>query len=129
MHNNTVQSTTPVLAVVSIQLRRSKHVESFRNYRQLQTALTRFLSWINHRTPLIMPDYKFKMSCSLLMAEDLTNSLERGWFVHIFLIGNKQLMDKIYSHCIYLPAYLKLMNVDTIGRLNVHDNNLIITQN
>ena len=36
-----------------------------------------------------MPDYKFKMSCSLLMAEDLTNSLERGWFVHIFLIGNK----------------------------------------
>ena len=34
-------------------------------------------------------------------------------------------MDKVYSHYIYLLAYLKLMNVDTTGRLNVHDNNLI----
>ena len=46
-------------------------------------------------------------------------------FVHIFLVDNKQLMDKIYSHYIYLPAYLKLMNVETTGRPNVHDTNLI----
>ena len=31
-------------------------------------------------------------------------------------------MEKVYSHYIFLPAYLKLMNVDTTGR---HDNNLI----
>ena len=35
-------------------------------------------------------------------------------------------MDKVYSHYIYLPAYLKLMNDDTTGRPNVHVNNLII---
>ena len=34
-------------------------------------------------------------------------------------------MDKVYSHYIHLPAYLKLMNVDTTERPNVHDNNLI----
>ena len=28
-------------------------------------------------------------------------------------------------HCIYLPAYLKLINIDTTRRPNVHDNNLI----
>ena len=39
-------------------------------------------------------------------------------------------MDRVYSHCICLPAYLKLMNVDTTdpettGRPNVRDNNFI----
>ena len=34
-------------------------------------------------------------------------------------------MDKVYSHNIYLPAYLKVMNVDTAIRPPVHDNNLI----
>ena len=33
-------------------------------------------------------------------------------------------MDEVYSHYVYLPAYLKLMNVDTTGRPNVCDNNL-----
>ena len=46
-------------------------------------------------------------------------------FVHIFPVDNKPLMDKIYFHYIYLPAYLKLMNVGTTGRSKVHDNNLI----
>ena len=36
-------------------------------------------------------------------------------FVHIFFIDNSLLMS----------AYLKIMNVDTTGRMNVHDNNLI----
>ena len=38
---------------------------AFRNYRQLRTALIRFLSWTNYETPLIVPDYKFKMAAYL----------------------------------------------------------------
>ena len=34
-------------------------------------------------------------------------------------------MDRVYSHYINLPAYLKLMNIDITRILNVRDNNLI----
>ena len=43
---------------------------------------------------------------------------------HIF-IDNNLLMDKVFSHYIYLPAYLKLMNIGTTRIPNVRDNNLI----
>ena len=46
-------------------------------------------------------------------------------FVHIFFIYNNLLMDRLYSHYINLPAYLKLMNIDITRILNVRDNNLI----
>ena len=46
-------------------------------------------------------------------------------FIHIFFIDNNLLMGKIYSHYIYLPAYLKLMNINTTRIPNVRDNNLI----
>ena len=45
--------------------------------------------------------------------------------VHTLLIDNNFLMDKVYSHYIYLPAYLKLMNIDTTRIPNVRDNNFI----
>ena len=37
---------------------------------------------------------------------------------------NSLLMDRLYSHYIYLSTYLKMMNVYATGRPNAHDINL-----